>query len=71
MLRLGHDFVYWFAYLIVGEGGSGWMMNRTKDGHKFYFNVHTMEAGWEKAAGITKDYSLLTREEMQVRKIIY
>ncbi|XP_064650547.1 ras GTPase-activating-like protein IQGAP1 isoform X2 [Lineus longissimus] len=48
-----------------GECGSGWVMNRTKHGHKFYFNVVTLESGWEKPANVVKDHSLLTRDEVQ------
>lgn len=42
------------------------MMNRTKEGYKFYFNVNTMEYAWERPKDVTKDHSILTREEIQV-----
>ena len=50
----------------TGECGGGWMMNRTKEGYKFYFNVNTMEYAWERPKDVTKDHSILTREEIQV-----
>ena len=43
------------------------MMNRVRDGHKFYFNANEMEYSWEKTEVMKKDYSLLTRDEIQVR----
>ena len=43
------------------------MMNRTKEGYKFYFNVNTMEYAWERPKEVTKDHSILTRDEIQVR----
>ena len=46
--------------------GSGWMMNRTHEGYKYYFNVHSMEAGWERTEAMKKDHSLLTKDEIQV-----
>ena len=42
------------------------MMNRTRDGHKYFFNVHTLQFSWERAEGVKKDHALLTREEIQV-----
>ncbi|XP_059176256.1 ras GTPase-activating-like protein IQGAP1 [Physella acuta] len=48
-----------------GETGSGWMMNRLRDGTKFFYNVHTGEHAWTRGDTIVKDYSLLTREEIQ------
>ncbi len=42
------------------------MMNRTREGFKFYFNIHTMENSWDRPDGVRKDHSLLTREEIQV-----
>ncbi|KAH9500962.1 Ras GTPase-activating-like protein iqgap1 [Bulinus truncatus] len=48
-----------------GETGSGWMMNRVRDGSKFFFNVHTGQHAWTRGDSIIKDYSLLTREEIQ------
>ena len=53
------------SLLFTGECGSGWMMNRTRDGYKFYFNVHSMEAGWEREDYMKKDHDLLTRDEIQ------
>ena len=50
-----------------GDSRSGWMMNRVRDGHKFYFNANKMEYSWEKTEVMKKDYSLLTRDEIQVR----
>ena len=46
--------------------GSGWTMNRTREGYKYYFNVHSMEASWERTEDMKKDHSLLTKEEIQV-----
>ncbi|CAL1534099.1 unnamed protein product [Lymnaea stagnalis] len=48
-----------------GETGSGWMMNRTKDSTKFFYNVHTGDHAWTRGNTIIKDYSLLTREDIQ------
>nr|KAI8756299.1 ras GTPase-activating-like protein IQGAP1 isoform X2 [Biomphalaria glabrata] len=48
-----------------GETGSGWMMNRVRDGSKFFYNVHTGQHAWTRGDTIIKDYSLLTREELQ------
>ncbi len=53
---------------IAGDCGGGWMMNRTREGYKFYFNVNTMEYAWERPKDVTKDHSILTREEIQVRR---
>jgi len=53
-----------------GEGvttGSGWMMNRTKNGSKFFFNTQTMDYLWARTDDVIKDHSLLTKEEIQVR----
>ncbi len=41
-------------------------MNRTREGYKFYFNANTMEYAWERPKDVKKDYSILTREEIQV-----
>ena len=49
-----------------GETGSGWMMNRTKDGFKFFFNTKTMEYTWSRTDDVIKDSSLLTKDEVQV-----
>ena len=46
------------------------MMNRIRDGHKFYFNAHQMAYSWEKIEDMKKDYSLLTRDEIQVKNLI-
>lgn len=54
------------AKINSGDSGTGWMMNRGSDGHKYYFNVNTMEAGWQRADYMKKDYSLLTRDDIQV-----
>ncbi|XP_041369796.1 ras GTPase-activating-like protein IQGAP1 isoform X2 [Gigantopelta aegis] len=48
-----------------GECGSGWMMNRLKDGSKFFFNIHTGEYLWSRQDGVIKDHALLTKEEIQ------
>ncbi|XP_013411467.1 ras GTPase-activating-like protein IQGAP1 [Lingula anatina] len=48
-----------------GDTGSGWMMNRLKDGSKFYFNTDTLQYAWERPEGVVKDHLLLTREEIQ------
>ena len=52
--------------IVAGDCGSGWLMNRTQEGYKFYYNVHTQQSAWEKPAGGQKDHSLLTRDEIQV-----
>lgn len=49
----------------AGETGSGWMMNRIRDGMRAFFNVHTMQLAWERPDSVRKDHSLLTREELQ------
>ena len=59
---LRHDVCVWRA----GECGSGWMMNKLRDGYKFFFNVHTLEYSFERAESMKKDYNLLTRDEIQV-----
>ncbi|BFY98703.1 hypothetical protein BsWGS_01743 [Bradybaena similaris] len=48
-----------------GETGSGWMMNRLKDGTKFFYNVNTGAHAWTRGDTIIKDYSLLTKDEIQ------
>lgn len=48
-----------------GETGSGWMMNRLKDNTKFFYNVHTKQHAWTRGDNVMKDYSLLTRDEIQ------
>jgi len=48
-----------------GETGSGWMMNRLKDGTKFFYNIDTADHAWSRGDTIVKDYSLLTKEEIQ------
>lgn len=53
--------------LIVGESGSGWMMNRLKDGSKFYYNNNTKEYKWSRPDGVVKDHGQLNKEEIQVR----
>ena len=52
--------------LSPGESGGGWMMNRVREGHKYFFNVHTMEYSWNRPDGVKKDHGLLTKEEIQV-----
>ena len=54
------------CFISKGDCGGGWLMNRTKEGYKFYFNVNTMEYAWERPKDVTKDHSILTREEIQV-----
>ncbi|CAH1797463.1 unnamed protein product [Owenia fusiformis] len=49
----------------TGDCGSGWMMNRIREGHKFYFNCHNMEYSWERRPDCTKDFSLLNKEDIQ------
>jgi len=49
----------------AGESGSGWMMNRTKEGYKFYFNIVSEDWSWERPDGVKKDHSVLSREEIQ------
>ena len=53
----------------LGECGSGWMMNKLSDGYKFFFNVHSLAYSFERGDGVKKDYALLTRDEIQVRRI--
>ncbi|XP_076443787.1 ras GTPase-activating-like protein IQGAP1 isoform X2 [Babylonia areolata] len=48
-----------------GETGSGWMMNRVNDGSKFFYNVHTQEYAWTRREDVVKDFSLLTKDEIQ------
>lgn len=48
-----------------GESGSGWMMNRLKDGSKFYFNTNTKEYKWSRPDGVVKDHGQLNKEELQ------
>ncbi|OWF47735.1 ras GTPase-activating-like protein IQGAP1 isoform X2 [Mizuhopecten yessoensis] len=48
-----------------GECGSGWMMNRLKDGSKFFYNTHDQEYAWSRQDGASKDHGLLTKEEVQ------
>ncbi|KAK2148244.1 hypothetical protein LSH36_507g01001 [Paralvinella palmiformis] len=49
----------------TGDCGSGWMMNRVRDGSKFYFNVITKEYAFERLEQVKKDHSLVTRDEIQ------
>lgn len=48
-----------------GDTGSGWMMNRVRDGTKFFYNINTQEYTWARRDDIVKDFSLLTKEEIQ------
>ena len=49
-----------------GDCGSGWMMNRVRDGSKFFYNIHTQVYAWSRREDVVKDFSLLTKEEIQV-----
>ena len=51
--------------LKLGSGGSGWMMNRLKDGSKFYYNTNSEVYNWARPDDVVKDHSLLTKEEIQ------
>lgn len=42
------------------------MMNRNKDGSKFFYNTKTGQYAWVRADDVVKDDSLLTKEEVQV-----
>lgn len=48
-----------------GETGSGWMMHKLRDGFRFFFNVNSLTHSWQKTEDVRKDYSLLTRDEIQ------
>ncbi|KAL3866731.1 hypothetical protein ACJMK2_044012 [Sinanodonta woodiana] len=48
-----------------GHEGSGWMMNRNKDGSKFFYNTKTGQYAWVRGDDVVKDDSLLTKEEIQ------
>ncbi|XP_012941932.1 ras GTPase-activating-like protein IQGAP1 isoform X2 [Aplysia californica] len=48
-----------------GETGSGWMMNRLKDGTKFFYNIETGAHAWTRGDNIIKDYALLNKEDIQ------
>ena len=52
--------------LISGESGSGWMMNRLKDGSKFYYNTKSKTYKWSRPDGVVKDHGQLNKEEIQV-----
>lgn len=47
------------------------MMNRLKNGSKFFFNVETMEGSWTKDDQIEKDFSLLTRDDIEVSSAVF
>ncbi|KAL5004093.1 hypothetical protein ScPMuIL_017549 [Solemya velum] len=49
----------------TGDTGSGWVMNRTKEGHKFFYNAYTGEYSWSRSDGMEKDSAFLTRDEIQ------
>ncbi|KAH3833286.1 hypothetical protein DPMN_106592, partial [Dreissena polymorpha] len=49
----------------TGTTGSGWMMNRTSSGAKFFFNTHTIDYLWSRTDDVVKDHSLLTKDEIQ------
>ncbi|ESN91702.1 hypothetical protein HELRODRAFT_108462 [Helobdella robusta] len=49
----------------AGDTGSGWMMNKLSNGSKYFFNINTMEGSWKKESNIVKDYSLLTRDDIE------
>ena len=53
-------------FLFSGDAGSGWMMNRLKDGSKFYYNTHSKEYKWAKPDAVVKDHGILTKDEIQV-----
>jgi hypothetical protein len=42
------------------------MMNRLKDGSKFYYNTNSEVYNWARPDDVVKDHSLLTKEEIQV-----
>lgn len=46
-------------------------MNRVRDGSKFYYNTKTQEYTWARREDIVKDFSILTKEEVQVGKSLY
>ncbi|XP_056022517.1 ras GTPase-activating-like protein IQGAP1 isoform X2 [Ostrea edulis] len=48
-----------------GKSGSGWMMNRLKDGSKFYYNTQTKDYKWSRPEDVVKDHGLLNKEEIQ------
>ncbi|XP_078316270.1 ras GTPase-activating-like protein IQGAP1 isoform X2 [Crassostrea virginica] len=48
-----------------GESGSGWMMNRLKDGSKFYYNTKSKTYKWSRPDGVVKDHGQLNKEEIQ------
>ncbi|XP_052795267.1 ras GTPase-activating-like protein IQGAP1 [Mya arenaria] len=48
-----------------GPSGSGWMMNRTSSGAKFFFNTQSMDYLWSRNDDVIKDHGLLTKEEVQ------
>ncbi|KAK6188369.1 hypothetical protein SNE40_004554 [Patella caerulea] len=48
-----------------GEVGSGWIMNRLKDGSKFFYNANTGEYAWHRRDDIVKDHNILTKDEIQ------
>ena len=52
--------------MFTGETGTGWMMNKSNQGFKFYYNVNTGEYAWARNESIVKDFSILTKEEIQV-----
>lgn len=52
--------------LFSGESGSGWMMNRLKDGSKFYYNTKSKTYKWSRPDGVVKDHGQLNKEEIQV-----
>ena len=51
---------------MLGDCGSGWMMNRLRDGTKFFYNIHTHRHTWSRTDDIAKDFSLLTSDDIQV-----
>jgi hypothetical protein len=42
------------------------MMNRLKDGSKFYYNTRTKDYKWSRPDDVVKDHGLLNKEDIQV-----
>lgn len=66
MLITAKSIILSFLFTLLGETGTGWMMNRSPEGFKFFYNVITGDYAWVRNDSIIKDYSILTKEEIQV-----
>ncbi|KAI8491392.1 IQ motif-containing GTPase-activating protein 3, partial [Branchiostoma belcheri] len=47
------------------DSGSPWVEHKTRQGHRYYFNLETMESSWLPPDGFSSSRTHLSREEIQ------